>query len=629
MGKKTLSSSQWEKLLSLPVWRLKQFGRWLTKGFLNATKHLPDKEESIFKVFKSSVLLLVMIKKSQKFKSKIISMLGSLPESKWTTFLDNLNSSSDPSMLTMQLFKILGQELISRDKGCQPFWNPAFSEISEKLLLPIGTDFVDLASNSSNNWSTKQVGKSKFLMIKSTSLQSKSSLKTSWPSSMSSLASKWDEEAMPIANLKTLIVKIYPTTRQRTVLDKYINTFRYVYNKTLELVKNKGHKPNFQSLRDILVTENSKKGYTEYQVYNKEIKDIQKQKTETEDDELKKELCERIKHLNKERRDKMKDFKYVKNDGVLNFELETPKDIRACAVKRCCDAYKTGFTNLKRGNIRHFNMAFKKKKEQNQTLEVTPKLISITSNGNFKLTPEFLKEDSIIKVHSKSQKKLKHLTIQNNVDIVRNKKGYFVHVLVPTSTQVCQEHEKIGSIDLGIRTLGTVHIHTVSSNETSIIEYKHRDDLLKKYNKKIDSLKSRKGRVRRRHFMKLEKKKKDVVDLTHWLFINDLLSRTDIIYLGDIKSHDIVTGGKNKTLNRSFNDLKFYQLKTRLLYKAGLLGKLVDLTPEPYTTKTCSRCGVINNNVGSKEVFTCRCCNLVTGRDFNAAKNMKMKGILL
>jgi putative transposase len=126
---------------------------------------------------------------------------------------------------------------------------------------------------------------------------------------------------------------------------------------------------------------------------------------------------------------------------------------------------------------------------------------------------------------------------------------------------------------------------------------------------------------------KLEKRA-NLVDLSHWLFINDLLSRVDILYLGDIKSHDIVSGGKNRTLNRAFNDLKFYQLKMRPLYKAGVLGKHVHLTPEPYTTKTCSRCGVINDHVGSKEVFECPCCNLVTGRDINAAKNTKMKGIL-
>ncbi len=70
-GKPKLSLSQWEKLLNLPVWRLKQFARWLTKGFLNATKHLPDKEESILRVFNSSVLLLFLIKRSSTFKNKI------------------------------------------------------------------------------------------------------------------------------------------------------------------------------------------------------------------------------------------------------------------------------------------------------------------------------------------------------------------------------------------------------------------------------------------------------------------------------------------------------------------------------------------------------------------------------
>jgi putative transposase len=58
-----------------------------------------------------------------------------------------------------------------------------------------------------------------------------------------------------------------------------------------------------------------------------------------------------------------------------------------------------------------------------------------------------------------------------------------------------------------------------------------------------------------------------------------------------------------------------------------MYGKKVFYVPEHYTTKTCSCCGMINNNVGSKEVFTCPYCNLITGRDMNASKNMKMKGL--
>jgi len=70
-------------------------------------------------------------------------------------------------------------------------------------------------------------------------------------------------------------------------------------------------------------------------------------------------------------------------------------------------------------------------------------------------------------------------------------------------------------------------------------------------------------------------------------------------------------------------------LKQRLIYKAGTLGKPVYLVPEHFTTKTCSSCGNINQYVGSSEIFTCNTCNFIAGRDVNAAKNIKMKGLLL
>jgi len=106
------------------------------------------------------------------------------------------------------------------------------------------------------------------------------------------------------------------------------------------------------------------------------------------------------------------------------------------------------------------------------------------------------------------------------------------------------------------------------------------------------------------------------------------LKECDVIYLGDIKSHSIVKGKKNKKLNRDTCDLKFYLLKERLLYKANVNNKKVHLVKEHFTTKTCSNCGKVNNSVGSSEVFECKICNLNTGRDINASKNILMKGFL-
>ena len=213
---------------------------------------------------------------------------------------------------------------------------------------------------------------------------------------------------------------------------------------------------------------------------------------------------------------------------------------------------------------------------------------------------------------------------------------YWVHILLPTEPKQSVSPKRIAGVDLGIRTFATVYSY--SKDETVIREYKHRADALKELNRKIYFLqhlrrtlykpikkrKKRKKRIRKKHISKLEKRKSDLVDRLHWDFVNHILVHNEVVYLGDIKSHDIVKGGKSKFLNLAFNDLKFYQLKQRLLYKAFVYGKKVLMVPEHYTTKTCSCCGTINDQVGSKEIFSCGSCNMVTGRDMNASKNMML-----
>jgi hypothetical protein len=40
---------------------------------------------------------------------------------------------------------------------------------------------------------------------------------------MSFLADKWEKEVMPIAKLKTLRIKIYPTLEQKKTINKFID----------------------------------------------------------------------------------------------------------------------------------------------------------------------------------------------------------------------------------------------------------------------------------------------------------------------------------------------------------------------------------------------------------------------
>jgi len=141
------------------------------------------------------------------------------------------------------------------------------------------------------------------------------------------------------------------------LLDEFINTSRFVFNKTLEEINN-GAQINFQNLRDKLVTENTKKVLDEYKEYDQPINELREKKKlvkeEIKDkDRAKEAMVEidiQIKTLNASRRMEMKKLSSVKNLRVSTFELRTPKDIRACAIKQCCDAFKTGFSNLEKGH---------------------------------------------------------------------------------------------------------------------------------------------------------------------------------------------------------------------------------------------------------------------------------------
>ena len=48
---------------------------------------------------------------------------------------------------------------------------------------------------------------------------------------------------------------------------------------------------------------------------------------------------------------------------------------------------------------------------------------------------------------------------------------------------------------------------------------------------------------------------------------------------------------------------------------------------ESYTSKLCSKCGEINNTLGSSKVFNCNKCNLHYDRDMNSCRNILIKSL--
>ena len=60
-----------------------------------------------------------------------------------------------------------------------------------------------------------------------------------------------------------------------------------------------------------------------------------------------------------------------------------------------------------------------------------------------------------------------------------------------------------------------------------------------------------------------------------------------------------------------------YAFRQRLITKAATLGRNIIVNGEEYTTKTCCKCGHINDKVGKKKTFKCPGCNFNIGRDVN------------
>ena len=406
------------------------------------------------------------------------------------------------------------------------------------------------------------------------------------------------------------------------IYNKHYDCFRYVHNKACEKVKIDGLDPNFMDLRNLLVTAKTKMHSNTYRYHKQEIDRLKEKLRATECKEDVLLLQEIIKEDEKILRDLMKNIQCRENPEVRDWEKKINKETRANAVNKLCESYKTAKANLAAGNIKSFDIGFMKKNSKRKCIELSSQQVSIKDKS---ITISFFEEDKKFKISSKMSKKLmsNKIEIKNNCDFVCIKGSYWLMIPVKNSfVEQSLETIQYCSVDPGI-----IKIATTFGNKDTI-EYSHNRELLKKLNQKIKFLKEKRQRkyFRKKQFDKIEKRKIDYTNQLHWNLINSILKDNDVIFFGDIKSHDITKKNSIKNVNQEFNDLKFHLLKSRLVYKATILGKKIIMIDEYLTSQTCSECGSIKKI--DDRIYSCCKCGSVFDRDINAAKNILMKGIL-
>ena len=313
-------------------------------------------------------------------------------------------------------------------------------------------------------------------------------------------------------------------------------------------------------------------------------------------------------------------------------ELETPKDVRAGAVKDAVDRFFTLVEMIKERKLTRFDMKYRSKK-QDYSIVIPKKTIQTSKDG----IQIFKRKFNFPIFRLSSRQKKQNIRPDSDCRLQRCRNKWYLCVPIKTVLKEHGDVEGVCSCDPGVRKFQTIY------SERDVFSITVKREIKTKLLEKIDrlrSLRSRRG-LRNRKGKKIKKTKlvryeqachdryHNLVSEMHNQLSHYLTSKYKVIILPHFESQEMVRG---KSLRRSTKRLmlqdRHYQFKTCLARKCVERRRVLILGTEEYTSKTCGRCGVINSNLGTSEMFHCTSCSFKTDRDVNGARNIMIKMIM-
>ena len=180
------------------------------------------------------------------------------------------------------------------------------------------------------------------------------------------------------------------------------------------------------------------------------------------------------------------------------------------------------------------------------------------------------------------------------------------------------------SIDVGLASIiatsngELIENPKILKNSEKILKIKHRQ--LSK--KKKGSKNRNKARIRLAKAYNRVKKQRET--FLHEI-TNKITKGYKFIILEKLNIQGMV---KNHHLAKSILDASWNELARQLSYKAEEAGSVVLQVDPRNTSKECSNCGWINNDLTLKDrTFKCQSCGIEINRDVNAAKNILRLGL--
>jgi putative transposase len=128
---------------------------------------------------------------------------------------------------------------------------------------------------------------------------------------------------------------------------------------------------------------------------------------------------------------------------------------------------------------------------------------------------------------------------------------------------------------------------------------------------------------------RLKRKMQNLVKDLHRKLACFLAKNYDVVYIPNYRVKKIYAKNKSNKTNRK-NQLNWgwYKFVKELEYRCAKHGSVAIIVEEAYTSKTCSKCGHVQE-IGSKKVFNCPNCNHRLDRDLNGAINIFLNSLFL
>jgi transposase len=126
---------------------------------------------------------------------------------------------------------------------------------------------------------------------------------------------------------------------------------------------------------------------------------------------------------------------------------------------------------------------------------------------------------------------------------------------------------------------------------------------------------------------RLWRKIRDRVSELHWKTIAYLTSNYDCIVIPEFRVSGMVRGRRlSRMTKRLLYMFSFHSFLEKLRFRCSNTKTSLYIVGEEYTSKTCTRCGEIND-VGGSEEYRCQKCGLVIDRDVNGSRNILIKNV--